>query len=105
MRLFCRLTCNVYYLTGVNHTTLFPLGVWQCDGGREVAVVGDASVAAHPLVVPPSCVHHGPRDDGVGLPVGRVALPPLARHALANAVAVVPVLELVGCGSVFKSGK
>jgi hypothetical protein len=50
-------------------------------------------------------VHHGPRDDGVGLPVSRVALPALAGHALANAVAIVPVLELVGCGSVFKSGK
>ncbi len=89
----------------MNHTTLFPLGVWQCDSGREVAVVGDASVASHPLVVPLSGVYHGPRDDGVGLPVGRVTLPPLAGHALANAVAVVPVLELVGCGSVFKSGK
>jgi hypothetical protein len=88
----------------MNHTTLFPLGVWQCDGGREVAVVGDTSVASHPLVVPLSGVHHGPRDDGVGLPVSRVALP-LAGHALANAVAIVPVLELVGCGSVFKSGK
>jgi len=89
----------------VNHTTLFPLGVRHFVGGREVAVVGDTSVASHPLVVPLSGVHHSPRDDGVGLPVSRVALPALAGHALANAVAIVPVLELVGCGSVFKSGK
>ena len=87
----------------MNHPALFPLRVRHGDGRGEVAVVGDASVAAHPLVVPLSGVSHGPRDDGVVLAVGGVALRALAGHAAADAVVVVTILQRVSHCSIFKS--
>ena len=94
------------YLNRMKNATLFTLRVWKSDGRWEIAVACDSAVTTHPVVIPLPCVHHGPRQECVGLPVHRVTLwATITSHATTDTLAILKVFKLVREGAVGKPVK